>query len=57
LASWITSKLVVQYENLRHQKIALIKALPMQMMYNIYLLMASCEITDIVDPIKTEDYK
>jgi hypothetical protein len=39
-------KLKVGYENLRYQKIALIKALPVQTMHNIYLLMASCEISD-----------
>jgi hypothetical protein len=47
-------------KTLRYQKIALIKALPIQMMYNIYLLMASCGINDatyIVDPARTEGYK
>jgi hypothetical protein len=42
-----------QYENLRYQKLALINALPMQILHNIYLLMASCGINDaifIVDP-------
>jgi hypothetical protein len=60
LASWITSKLMVQYENLRYQKLAMIKALPMQFLHNFYLLMASCEINDatyIVDTARTEGYK
>jgi hypothetical protein len=51
---------MVQYEYIRYQKIALIKALLMQTMHNIYLLMASCEINDatyIVDPARTGGYK
>ncbi len=46
--------------DLRCQKIALIKALVMQMMQNIYILMASCEINDatfIVDSARADGYK
>ncbi len=49
-----------QFKNLRCQKIALIKALPMQMMHNIYILILSCEINDstyIVDSVRADGYK
>jgi hypothetical protein len=45
-----------QYEKVRYQKIALVKALLIQMMQNIYILMVSYEIndaTDIVDSART----
>jgi hypothetical protein len=46
LAFGLTYKLAHQYKNLRHQKIALIKALQMQMMLNIYILLTSGEINE-----------
>jgi hypothetical protein len=42
------SKLVDQYKNLRRQKIALINALLMQMVQNIYILQVSCKINDTI---------
>jgi hypothetical protein len=44
---------MVQNENRRYQKLALTNALPMQILHNIYLIMASCGISNaiyIVDP-------
>jgi hypothetical protein len=57
---WNYIKWVDQFKNLGCKKIALIKALPMQMTQNIYIPHSVCEINDvtyIVDLARADGYK